>query len=92
MYCERSGTVKRLIYTASVVAASPLKDDGTGFKDFMDETCWTPLNLSIPYSNDDLRVSFNFFFLLLLFSFPENYGSVSQRTQLVMYTVLIVTS
>nr|GMN20063.1 hypothetical protein TIFTF001_042989 [Ficus carica] len=35
--CARSGTVKRLIYTASVFAASPLKDDGSGFKDFMDE-------------------------------------------------------
>ncbi|KAF4384598.1 NADPH HC-toxin reductase 1 [Cannabis sativa] len=53
MFCERSGTVKRLIYTASVVAASPLKDNGSGFNDLMDETCWTPLNLSIPYSNDD---------------------------------------
>ncbi|PON42237.1 NAD(P)-binding domain containing protein [Parasponia andersonii] len=55
MFCARSGTVKRLIYTASVVAASPLKDDGSGFKDSMDETCWTPLNLSIPYSNDAFR-------------------------------------
>ncbi|XP_062091440.1 NADPH HC-toxin reductase 1-like [Humulus lupulus] len=55
MFCERSGTVKRLIYTASVVAASPIKDDGSGFNDSMDETCWTPLNLSIPYSNEDYR-------------------------------------
>ncbi|XP_028216136.1 putative anthocyanidin reductase isoform X2 [Glycine soja] len=46
-YCIKSGTVRRLIYTASVVAASPLKDDGSGFKDFIDETCWTPLNLSM---------------------------------------------
>ncbi|XP_061353004.1 NADPH HC-toxin reductase 2-like isoform X2 [Gastrolobium bilobum] len=45
-YCIKSGTVRRLIYTSSVVASSPLKDDGTGFKDFIDETCWTPLNLS----------------------------------------------
>ncbi|XP_052735625.1 anthocyanidin reductase ((2S)-flavan-3-ol-forming) isoform X2 [Vigna angularis] len=44
----KSGTVRRVIYTASVVAASPLKDDGAaGFKDFIDETCWTPLNLSL---------------------------------------------
>lgn len=43
--CIKSGTVRRLIYTASVVASSPLKDDGTGFKDFIDETCWTPLHL-----------------------------------------------
>ncbi|KAK7338035.1 hypothetical protein VNO77_18632 [Canavalia gladiata] len=53
-YCINSGTVRRLIYTASVVAASPLKDDGTGFKDFIDETCWTPLNLSAG-SNDLLK-------------------------------------
>ncbi|XP_020211797.1 anthocyanidin reductase [Cajanus cajan] len=37
-YCIKSGTVRRLIYTASVVAASPLKED------LIDETCWTPLN------------------------------------------------
>ncbi|XP_042493931.1 anthocyanidin reductase-like [Macadamia integrifolia] len=47
--CIRSGTVKRLIYTGSVVAASPLKEDGSGFKDSMDESCWTPLNLPINY-------------------------------------------
>ncbi|KAL2251808.1 UNVERIFIED_CONTAM: putative anthocyanidin reductase [Sesamum indicum] len=50
--CIRSRTVRRLIYTATVMAASPLKDDGSGFKEFMDETCWTPLNFSILYSND----------------------------------------
>ncbi|XP_039031703.1 putative anthocyanidin reductase [Hibiscus syriacus] len=50
--CLKSGTVKRLIYTASVCAASPLKNDGFGYKDFMDETCWRPLNLSLAYSND----------------------------------------
>lgn len=54
--CIRSGTVKQLIYTASVVAASPLKEDGSGYKDSMDETCWTPLNLSFAYSNDFLTV------------------------------------
>ncbi|KAK4415859.1 putative anthocyanidin reductase [Sesamum alatum] len=53
--CIRSRTVRRLIYTASVTAASPLKDDGSGFKEFMDETCWTPLDFSIPYSNDYLE-------------------------------------
>ncbi|CAJ1961266.1 unnamed protein product [Sphenostylis stenocarpa] len=47
--CMKSGTVRRLIYTASVVAASPLKEnDGAAcFKDFIDETCWTPLDLSL---------------------------------------------
>ncbi|PIN26544.1 Flavonol reductase/cinnamoyl-CoA reductase [Handroanthus impetiginosus] len=47
--CLRSNTVKRVIYTGSVVAASPLKDDGSGYKDSMDETCWTPLNLSYDF-------------------------------------------
>ncbi|MED6184948.1 hypothetical protein PIB30_052381 [Stylosanthes scabra] len=51
--CIRSGTVRRLIYTASVVAASPLKEDGTVFKDFIDETCWTPLNDSLSYVYHD---------------------------------------
>ncbi|KAL5572075.1 hypothetical protein UlMin_021672 [Ulmus minor] len=55
MCCTRSGTVKRLIYTASIVSASPFKDDGTAFKDFMDETCWTPFNLSVPFSNHFLK-------------------------------------
>ncbi|KAA8516153.1 hypothetical protein F0562_019332 [Nyssa sinensis] len=53
--CISSGTVRRLIYTASVVAASPLEVDGTGFKDSMDETCWTPLHLSFSCSNDFLK-------------------------------------
>ncbi|KAL5571388.1 hypothetical protein UlMin_020985 [Ulmus minor] len=53
--CIRSGTVRKLIYTGSIVAASPLKEDGSGFKDFMDETCWTPFNLSIPHSNQFLK-------------------------------------
>ncbi|KAJ1414699.1 hypothetical protein SESBI_18641 [Sesbania bispinosa] len=46
-YCIKSGTVRRLIYTASMIASSPLKEDGndTSFKDFIDETCWTPLHL-----------------------------------------------
>ncbi|KAK4364169.1 hypothetical protein RND71_015527 [Anisodus tanguticus] len=55
MTCFKSGTVKRLIYTASVVAASPLKEEGSGFKDLMDETCWTPLNFSNPYTEQYLR-------------------------------------
>jgi hypothetical protein len=57
MYCKRAGTVKRLIYTGSVVSASPLKDDGTGFKDvILDETCWTPLNDSLAYLYHDAYV------------------------------------
>lgn len=57
MSCVRSGTVRRLIYTATVIAASPMKGDGSVFKDVMNETCWTPLNLSIPYSNKFLKVT-----------------------------------
>nr|XP_016470468.1 PREDICTED: uncharacterized protein LOC107792751 isoform X2 [Nicotiana tabacum] len=55
MACLKSGTVKKLIYTASVVAASPLKDDGSGFNDLMDEMCWTPFNFSNPYADQGLR-------------------------------------
>ncbi|KAD3069085.1 hypothetical protein R6Q59_016929 [Mikania micrantha] len=56
--CIHSGTVKRLIYTASVVAASPLKEDdnGFGYKNTMDETCWTPsFHPNILYANDLLK-------------------------------------
>lgn len=54
--CIKSGTVKRLVYTASVVASSTLTDDGTGYKDTIDETCWTPLNVSYQYTTDSLTV------------------------------------
>ncbi|KAL5792262.1 hypothetical protein ACOSP7_000856 [Xanthoceras sorbifolium] len=54
MSCVRSRSVKRLIYTASVVSSSPLNEDGSGFKDYIDETCWTPLNLSFAYTNSNL--------------------------------------
>uniref|UniRef100_A0A0E0QAS5 NAD-dependent epimerase/dehydratase domain-containing protein n=1 Tax=Oryza rufipogon TaxID=4529 RepID=A0A0E0QAS5_ORYRU len=51
--CERSKTVKRVIHTASVTAASPLREDGgEGYKDFINESCWTPLGQSHPYSSD----------------------------------------
>ncbi|KAK9094231.1 hypothetical protein Scep_025700 [Stephania cephalantha] len=50
----RSQTVRKLIYTAIVVAASPLKEDGSGFKDSTDEDCWTPIGLSFAHSNDML--------------------------------------
>ncbi|KAL7150462.1 hypothetical protein ABFS83_05G113300 [Erythranthe nasuta] len=48
--CLRSQTVKRLVYTSSVMAASPLTEDGSCFKPVMDEFCWSPLNLSYTYS------------------------------------------
>ncbi|CAN6168700.1 unnamed protein product [Urochloa humidicola] len=52
--CERSKTVRRVIHTGSVVAAAPLKEDGDGYKHSMDESYWTPLNLSYGYSNEFL--------------------------------------
>ncbi|KAL0925182.1 hypothetical protein M5K25_003495 [Dendrobium thyrsiflorum] len=42
--CERSKSVKRVIYTASVMSASPRKEDDFSFKNVMDESCWTPLH------------------------------------------------
>ncbi|KAJ9539204.1 hypothetical protein OSB04_031937 [Centaurea solstitialis] len=53
--CIQSTTVRRLVYTASLVAASPLKDDGSGYKTTMDESCWTPLHINVPYSNDIIK-------------------------------------
>nr|CAD1843304.1 unnamed protein product [Ananas comosus var. bracteatus] len=50
--CDESGSVKRVIYTGSVTAASPLKEDGTGFNNFIDESCWTPLDVSYAHSED----------------------------------------
>ncbi|OMP02958.1 NAD-dependent epimerase/dehydratase [Corchorus olitorius] len=44
--CIRSQTVKRLIYTSSVMAASPLTKDGVGSKSCVDESCWTPADIS----------------------------------------------
>lgn len=61
--CIRPGTVKKLIYTASVVAASPLQVNGNGFKSTMDESCWTPLNISSTGALDSVvTFSNNFFF------------------------------
>ncbi|XP_011026912.1 PREDICTED: vestitone reductase-like isoform X1 [Populus euphratica] len=50
--CVKSRTVKRLIYTSSVVATSPLNEDGSGYKSCTDESCWTPPDLSLTYAND----------------------------------------
>ncbi|KAK2966500.1 hypothetical protein RJ640_019029, partial [Escallonia rubra] len=50
--CIRSQTVKRLIYTASVMASSPLNQDGTGFESSLDESCWTLLDLSYNYGDE----------------------------------------
>ncbi|PKA54087.1 Dihydroflavonol-4-reductase [Apostasia shenzhenica] len=50
--CRRSSTVKRVIYTGSVMSTSPWKDDDSGFKNSIDESCWTPLHFSNPYLGD----------------------------------------
>ncbi|GAV92031.1 Epimerase domain-containing protein [Cephalotus follicularis] len=50
--CIRSKSVKRLIYTASVISSSPLTEDGCHFQSCINESCWTPLNVSFAYSND----------------------------------------
>ncbi|KAG5563419.1 hypothetical protein RHGRI_005990 [Rhododendron griersonianum] len=47
--CVRSQTVKRLIYTASVMSSSPLREDGNGYKPSFNESCWTPLNFSFTF-------------------------------------------
>nr|XP_034894857.1 dihydroflavonol 4-reductase-like isoform X2 [Populus alba] len=59
--CVKSRTIKRLIYTASVVATSPLNEDGSGYKSCTDESCWTPSDLSLTYANDYVLISGNIF-------------------------------
>ncbi|CAN1189466.1 Anthocyanidin reductase ((2S)-flavan-3-ol-forming) [Linum perenne] len=51
--CIKSGTVKRLIYTASVMAASPFFRDGNcyGYGPTVDESRWTPLDVPFQYSD-----------------------------------------
>ena len=58
--CEESRTVKRVIHTASVSAASPLKEEVsgvTGYKDFISESCWTSLNVDYPLRSAHFDVS-----------------------------------
>ncbi|EMS57379.1 Dihydroflavonol-4-reductase [Triticum urartu] len=50
--CERSKTVRRVIHTGSVFTASPLRENGDGYKESVNESCWTPLGLSYSHSND----------------------------------------
>ncbi|XP_051204319.1 NADPH HC-toxin reductase 1 [Lolium perenne] len=53
--CEESKTVKRVIHTASVSAASPLTKSSsaaaTVYRDFISESCWTPLDVDYPLRN-----------------------------------------
>ncbi|XBH98124.1 hypothetical protein VPH35_127685 [Triticum aestivum] len=41
--CAESGTVRRVIHTASMSTASPLT--AAGYKEFIDESCWTPFDV-----------------------------------------------
>ncbi|KAG8075113.1 hypothetical protein GUJ93_ZPchr0006g41994 [Zizania palustris] len=47
--CADSKTVKRVIHTGSMATSSPLREDSTGFKDSIDESCWTPLDVDYPH-------------------------------------------
>ncbi|WVZ79169.1 hypothetical protein U9M48_026780 [Paspalum notatum var. saurae] len=47
--CADSKTVKRVIHTGTISTCSPLKEDSTGFKDAVDESCWTPLDVDYPH-------------------------------------------
>ncbi|WVZ79167.1 hypothetical protein U9M48_026778 [Paspalum notatum var. saurae] len=49
--CADSRTVKRVIHTGTISTCSPLKEDSTGFKDAVDESCWTPLDVDYPHRN-----------------------------------------
>ncbi|MBA0835196.1 hypothetical protein Goarm_007491 [Gossypium armourianum] len=44
--CLKSPSVKRLIYTASVMAASPLMKDGFNVKSCVDESYWTNVDVA----------------------------------------------
>ncbi|KAM3297686.1 hypothetical protein ACQJBY_039557 [Aegilops geniculata] len=50
--CAESNTVKRVIHTASVTAASPLTKSSSAaaavYGDFISESCWTPLDVDYP--------------------------------------------
>ncbi|EES14013.1 putative anthocyanidin reductase [Sorghum bicolor] len=50
--CEESRTVKRVIHTASVSAASPLKEEEVsgviGYREFISESCWTSPDVDYP--------------------------------------------
>ncbi|KAL9673675.1 hypothetical protein QQ045_029936 [Rhodiola kirilowii] len=57
--CVKSGTAKRLIYTGTVVSASPLKDaatDHTLYHESINESCWTSIDTDLPLANSYLLV------------------------------------
>ncbi|GLJ16723.1 hypothetical protein SUGI_0287390 [Cryptomeria japonica] len=42
--CLRAKCVRRVIYTSSILAASPMNDNGEFIHTCVDESCWSPLN------------------------------------------------
>ncbi|XVE58036.1 hypothetical protein DITRI_Ditri04bG0137900 [Diplodiscus trichospermus] len=53
--CIQSQSVKRLIYTASVMASSPLTKDGLNIKSCVNESCWTPVDVTLSHGLDYMR-------------------------------------
>ena len=82
MSCIKSGSVRRLIYTATVMAASPLTDGGSSFKDSMDESCWTPLNLSLPYETYTFVEVISYHFLALQKKTKQNKTKIPNKTHI----------
>ena len=56
--CAGSRTVKRVIHTGTMGTCSPLREDSAGFKDAIDESCWTPLDVDYPLRNEQFHVLF----------------------------------
>lgn len=53
----KSGTVKRIIYTSSITSTSTLIDAATShslYRDFIDESCCTPVDTDLPFANHSL--------------------------------------
>ncbi|RLM86809.1 dihydroflavonol-4-reductase-like [Panicum miliaceum] len=88
--CERSKTVRRVIHTGSIVVAAPLREDGGGYKDMMDESCWTPLNLPYGYSDEGLDVSSGHQSLTCLLTFPAELLKLQLILQIVKVSFTIV--
>ncbi|KAK8603795.1 hypothetical protein V6N13_096265 [Hibiscus sabdariffa] len=53
--CLNSPTIKRLIYTASVLGAPPLTKDGFDVKSCVDETYWTHVDVASTHGRQYMR-------------------------------------